>query len=84
MPSISGMEVLSMAEQDLHGKIGEIKGRQEMMARQLGSIETKLDKIADDVSTVKSRVSRIEGRASVWGILTAAITTALINLGLRK
>jgi len=73
-----------MGEQDLYKEIGEIKGRQEMVAKQLGGIETKLDRIADDVSAVKSRVSKIEGRASVWGILTAAITTALINLGLRK
>ena len=84
VPSISGVEVLPMAEQDLYGEIGEIRGKQEMIARQLVNIEGKVDKIVDDISEMKSKVSNVEGRASVWGILTAAITTALINLGLRK
>ncbi|RLE41354.1 hypothetical protein DRJ16_06465 [Candidatus Woesearchaeota archaeon] len=69
---------------DLYLDLGEIRGKQEIIARQLTAIEQKLDKVVDDVATVKSKVSKIEGRASVWGIITAAITTALINLGLRR
>ncbi|RLB06416.1 MAG: hypothetical protein DRG83_00100 [Deltaproteobacteria bacterium] len=69
---------------ELHKEIGMIKGKQEMVVQQLSSIEQKLDRVIDDIATVKSKVSKIEGRASVWGIITAAITTALINLGLRR
>jgi len=58
-----------MAEQDLYGEIGEIRGKQEMIARQLVNIEGKVDKIVDDISEMKSKVSNVEGRASVWGIL---------------
>jgi len=73
-----------MAEQDLYREIGEIKGKQEMMIQQLGGIEKKLDKVVGDVSEVKSKVSNVEGKASVWGFLVAAVTSVLINLGLRR
>ena len=76
---------------DLYKEIGEIKGKQEMMVEQLGTIVEDLrgvkedvSEVRKDISTVKSRVSNIEGRASIWSIVAAAITTALINLGLRK
>jgi len=61
-----------------------IKGKQEMVIQQLGSIERKLDKVVGDVSEVKSKVSNVEGKASVWGFLVAAVTSVLINLGLRR
>ena len=68
----------------LREEIGVIKGKQEMVIQQLGSIERKLDKVAGDVSEVKSKVSNVEGKASVWGFLVAAVTSVLINLGLRR
>ena len=69
---------------ELREEIGVIKGKQEMVIQQLGSIERKLDKVVDDVSEVKSKVSNVEGKASVWGFLVAAVTSVLINLGLRR
>jgi len=81
VPSISGVEVLPMAEErdnrDLYKEIGEIKGKQEMMVEQLARIEDKLDGVVADVSKVK-------GKASVWGALTAALTTVIISLGLKR
>jgi len=68
----------------LREEIGVIKGKQEMVIQQLGSIERKLDKVVDDVSEVKSKVSNVEGKASVWGFLVSAVTSVLINLGLRR
>ena len=68
----------------LREEIGVIKGKQEMVIQQLGSIERKLDKVVGDVSEVKSKVSNVEGKASVWGFLVAAVTSVLINLGLRR
>ena len=68
----------------LREEVGVIKGKQEMVIQQLGSIERKLDKVVCDVSEVKSKVSNVEGKASVWGFLVAAVTSVLINLGLRR
>jgi len=68
----------------LYLDLGEIRGKQELIAQQLIIIERKLDKVVDDVATVKSKVSKIEGRASVWAVITATITTILIKLGLQR
>jgi len=62
---------------ELYEQIGEIRGKQNLIVDQLKKIDGKLDNMIVEVNQIK-------GKASVWGALTAAITSVIISLGLKK
>jgi len=69
---------------DFFIEFGSLKTKLEMVEDKLNSIEEKIDNISKELACMRGNLSKVEGRASVWGVITAIITTALINLGLKK
>jgi len=70
-------ELKNTLAQNVLREIGEVKGKQDLLAEDINYVKKRLDSLPCEKHAAE--IGQLKGKASTWGAITGAITSAIVG-----